>query len=171
MSQNEYQGGVFSESIFKSDSRLVDIRKSFISHWRYGHHPDFGKDTLFHKPQSVYPIHLRKVHVNLGLYTNAYGFSGSEECWNDWASGRFYPNGREKTVPTSDAYLIYAVCESRNAALLEFWFPPAHKKAELNSMVEVAVGLADVFHAKTKFKPMPRDVHPWEPSFLTKKPA
>lgn len=50
MVQNEYLGGVYSEQKFKSDLILKGFKDSFIFHWRYGHHPDFGKDSLFHKP-------------------------------------------------------------------------------------------------------------------------
>jgi DUF971 family protein len=48
--QSEYSGGVYSESKFKTDAVLKGFKDSFIYHWRYGHHADFGKDTLFHKP-------------------------------------------------------------------------------------------------------------------------
>lgn len=111
MVQNEFIGKVYSDNKFKTNDELKSFKDSFIYHWRYGHHPDFGKDTLFHKPPCVYPIHLRKVHVNIGLYTNQYGYSGTEQCWDDWSTGRYGPGGFEKVTPTSDAYLIYAVCK------------------------------------------------------------
>lgn len=87
MVQNEFIGKVYSDNKFKTNDELKSFKDSFIYHWRYGHHPDFGKDTLFHKPPCVYPIHLRKVHVNIGLYTNQYGYSGTEQCWDDWSTG------------------------------------------------------------------------------------
>ncbi|EQB2483865.1 type II toxin-antitoxin system YafO family toxin [Klebsiella pneumoniae] len=170
MVQSEYLGSVYYEKEFKKES-LRCIKDSFIYHWRYGHHPDFGKDSLFHKPPCVYPIHLRKVHVNIGLYTNAYGISGTEECWSDWATGRFNANGYEKKIPTSDSYLIYAVCENRNAGLLDFWFPPAHKNAEFESSVQDMVELADAFYEKISGKPMGRDQEIWHPDYLVKRPA
>lgn len=171
MTQNKFSGSIYSESKFKNECRLKGFKDSFIYHWRYGHHPDFGKDTLFHKPPCVYPIHLRKVHVNIGLYTNSYGISGTAECWNDWSTGRYGPGGHEKQIPTSDAYLIYAVCEKRNAGVLDFWFPPAHKVAEFESSVQFVAELADKFYEKILSKPMARDQNPWHQDFLIKKPA
>jgi hypothetical protein len=171
MALSEYSGSIYSDSIFKTDSRLIPIRESFILHWRNGFHPDFGRDTLFHKPPCVYPIHLRKVHVNLGLYTNNYGFNGTEECWSDWSTGRFGPGGYEKHIPTSDAYLIYAVCESRNAGLLDFWFPPAHEIVKSDASVELVAEMADTFYAKIAAKPMSREIEPWHSDFKIKKPA
>lgn len=171
MGQNKFSGGVYSESKFKADEILKGFKDSFIYHWRFGHHADFGKDTLFHKPPCVYHIHLRKVHVNIGLYTNAHGFSGTEECWDNWSTGRYGPGGYEKQIPTSDAYLIYAVCEKRNVGVLDFWFPPAHKEAEFDSSVQFVVELADKFYESISSKPMSRDQNPWHPDYLVEKPA
>ncbi|WMT16037.1 toxin YafO, type II toxin-antitoxin system family protein [Serratia fonticola] len=170
MTQSEYQGLVFPGE-FSKNPRLVSFKASFIYHWRQGHHQHFGKDTLFHKPPEAYPLHLRKVHVDIGLYTNAYGESGTQACWNDWSTGRINQRGRSKLTPTSDAYLIYAVTEERHAALLDFWFPPAHKQAESLSSMDVVIQMAEKFYELKSLKPMPRDVNPWDQEFRKKKQA
>ena len=171
MVQNEFIGKVYSDNKFKTNDELKSFKDSFIYHWRYGHHLDFGKDTLFHKPPCVYPIHLRKVHVNIGLYTNQYGYSGTEQCWDDWSTGRYGPGSFEIVTPTSDAYLIYAVCKNRNAGVLDFWFPPAHKNAEFESSVQFVAEMADKFYESIKADPMPRDQNPWHTGYIVKNPA
>ncbi|KAB7975780.1 toxin YafO, type II toxin-antitoxin system family protein, partial [Klebsiella pneumoniae] len=75
-------------------------------------------------------------------------------------------SGNKKQIPTSDSYLIYAVCENRNAGVLDFWFPPAHKEAEFEPSVQGMVELADKFYEKISGKPMGRDKEPWHSDFL-----
>jgi hypothetical protein len=85
------------------------------------------------------PYPFKKVHVNIGLYTNSHGFSGTEECWDKWSTGRYGPGGYEKQIPTSDAYLIYAVCENRNVGVLDFWFHQLIKKQSSNHQFSLSL--------------------------------
>ena len=61
--------------------------------------------------------------------------------------------------------------EERNAGVLDFWFPPAHKEAEFESSVQFVVELADKFYERISGKPMDRENNPWHQDYLVKKPA
>ncbi|STG94615.1 Uncharacterised protein [Escherichia coli] len=62
---SEYSGKVIPTGEFKTDDFLISLKDAFKQHWRHGHHPDLGKDTLFERPDEVLGFHLRKVHVNM----------------------------------------------------------------------------------------------------------
>lgn len=167
---SEYSGRIFPTNDFKTNDFLITLKEAFKSHWRNGHHPSLGKDTLFDRPDEALGYHLRKVHVNLGQYAS-YSYSCTEECWDEWLYGPIDERGNFRPKPTSNAYLIYAVNEHRDAAILAYWDPPAHKKAEFESSVQFVAELADKFYEKIFSKPMVRDKNPWHQDFLIEKPA
>ncbi|MCC7687314.1 type II toxin-antitoxin system YafO family toxin [Serratia marcescens] len=167
---NDYNGKIFPTGEFKTDDFLITLKEAFKCHWRNGHHPDLGKDTLFDRPEEVLGFHLRKVHVNLGQYAS-YSYSCTEECWDEWSYGPIDERGHFRQKPTSNAYLIYAVNENRDAALLAYWSPPAHTKANESRWMDSIINFTRTFHDKTLTAPMRRDVDPWEIGFKVKKPA
>lgn len=164
--RNEYQGKVFPGK-FGKDPDLIKFKDAFIQHWRYDHHPQFGKDTTFYRPPEVLQYHLRKVHIDLGFYTNAYGESGTEECWRNWRSGKKdLTSGKRKRTPTSDVYLIYLVTSERHAFLLDFWYPPAHETAEIDAQMQKLISECDRILRLKGFQSMPRDSELWGPDFF-----
>ncbi|MBH2979445.1 type II toxin-antitoxin system YafO family toxin [Serratia marcescens] len=167
---NEYNGRIFPTGEFKTDDFLITLKEAFKCHWRNGHHPDLGKDTLFDRPEEVLGFHLRKVHVNLGQYAS-YSYSCTEECWDEWSFGAIDERGAFRAKPTSNAYLIYAVNENRDAALLAYWDPPAHTKANEPVWMESVLNFTRLFHKKTCIAPMSRDIDPWNIVYKVKKPA
>ncbi len=50
---SEYSGKVIPTGEFKTDDFLISLKDAFKQHWRHGHHPDLGKDTLL-KDQTKY---------------------------------------------------------------------------------------------------------------------
>ncbi|HED1242908.1 TPA: type II toxin-antitoxin system YafO family toxin [Enterobacter bugandensis] len=163
--QNEYQGKVYTGK-FGKVPELVPFKDAFIQHWRYAHHHQFGKDTAFARPPEILAYHLRKVHVDVGLYSDNHGYSGTEQCWNDWKTGKKDPKtGKRKITPTSDAYLIYLVTSERNAVLLDFWYPPAHKTADLDAQMDKLIVECGRIHEIQSSQPMPRDAELWGPEF------
>lgn len=163
---NEYQGKVFPGK-FGKDADLIQFKDAFIQHWRYEHHPQFGKDTAFARPPEVLQYNLRKVHIDLGCYSDSHEYSGTEACWKHWRSGKKdFTTGKRKTTPTSDAYLIYFVTSERHAVLIDFWFPPAHKTAELEAQMDKLLVECERVHREKGFQPMPRDAELWGPEFV-----
>lgn len=167
---SEYSGKVIPTGDFKTDDFLISLKDAFKCHWKDGHHPSLGKDTLFERPDEVLGFHLRKVHVNIGQYAN-YSYSCKERCWLEWSRGLVDDNGDFRPRPTSNAYLIYAVNENRDAALLAYWDPPAHTKANEARWMEYVINFTKLFHEKTQTLPLPRDVYPWHVTYKVKKPA
>lgn len=43
---SEYCGRILPTGEFKSDDFLISLKEAFKCHWRNGHHPSLGKDTL-----------------------------------------------------------------------------------------------------------------------------
>ncbi|OVZ82182.1 type II toxin-antitoxin system YafO family toxin [Yersinia kristensenii] len=170
MNVSEYSGLVYPTAEFKTDSFLISLKESFKSHWRFGHHPDFGKDTLFNRPKEVENHHLRKVHINLKHY-QSYTFTSTKECWSDWSMGKIDERGRERPIPTSDAYLIYSVNDRRDASLLAFWYPPAHTKANEPVWIDSVINFSAHFYQKTQTNPMSRNLDPWSFGFKKSKLA
>ena len=167
---SEYSGRIFPTNDFKTNDFLITLKEAFKSHWRNGHHPSLGKDTLFDRPDEVLGYHLRKVHVNLGQYAS-YSYSCTEECWGEWLYGPIDERGNFRPKPTSNAYLIYAVNEHRDAAILAYWDPPAHTKANESQWMDSIISFTKSFHEKTLTTPMPRDINPWNLEYKIKKPA
>ncbi|END4894365.1 type II toxin-antitoxin system YafO family toxin [Salmonella enterica] len=170
MLSNEYSGKVIPTGLFKTDDFLISLKDAFKCHWREGHHPDLGKDTLFERPDEALGFHLRKVHVNIGQYAN-YSFSCTQQCWNEWSDGLVDHNGSYRAKPTSNSYLIYAVNVHRDAALLAYWDPPAHTKANEAVWMDSVLNFSKLFYEKTNTEPMPRSVYPWNYQYQIKKPA
>jgi hypothetical protein len=167
---SDYTGLVIPTGDFKTDAFLVSLKDSFKYHWRHGHHQDLGKDSLFERPEEVQQYHLRKVHVNIKQYAS-YTHSCTEDCWNEWSFGKIDERGNFRPTPTSNAYLIYAVNDRRDAVLLAYWDPPAHTKANESVWMGSVINFTRLFYEKTGTGPMPRDVNLWCPSFKVKKPA
>ncbi|EMG7853843.1 type II toxin-antitoxin system YafO family toxin [Enterobacter hormaechei] len=167
---SEYSGGVIPTGDFKTDDFLISLKEAFKCHWRNGHHPSLGKDTLFERPDEALGFHLRKVHVDISQYAN-YSYSCTEECWSEWACGPIDERGNYRPKPTSNAYLIYAVNERRDAALLAYWDPPAHTKANEAVWMNSVLNFTKLFHEKTNTAPLARAINPWDYSFSIKKPA
>lgn len=167
---SEYSGGVIPTGDFKTDDFLISLKEAFKCHWRNGHHPSLGKDTLFERPDEALGFHLRKVHVDISQYAN-YSYSCTEECWSEWACGPIDERGNYRPKPTSNAYLIYAVNERRDAALLAYWDPPAHTKANEAVWMNSVLNFTKLFHEKTNTAPLARAINPWNYSFSIKKPA
>ena len=167
---SEYRGGVIPTGDFKTDDFLISLKEAFKCHWRNGHHPSLGKDTLFERPDEALGFHLRKVHVDISQYAN-YSYSCTEECWSEWACGPIDERGNYRPKPTSNAYLIYAVNERRDAALLAYWDPPAHTKANEAVWMNSVLNFTKLFHEKTNTAPLARAINPWDYSFSIKKPA
>ncbi|EOX7201235.1 hypothetical protein ACPVBX_001924 [Escherichia coli] len=167
---SEYSGKVIPTGEFKTDDFLISLKDAFKQHWRHGHHPDLGKDTLFERPDEVLGFHLRKVHVNIGEYAS-YSYSCTEQCWDEWSYGLIDEQGNYRPKPTSNAYLIYAVNEIRDAALLAYWDPPAHTKANAKVWMDSVLNFTKLFHELTNTAPLSRNVYPWDYSYKSKKPA
>ena len=170
MLSSEYSGRVIPTGEFKTDDFLISLKEAFKSHWRKGHHPDLGKDTLFERPDRALFFHLRKVHVNIHQYAN-YSYSCTEKCWDNWALGPIDESGNYRPRPASNAYLIYAVNDRRDAALLAYWDPPAHTKANEVVWMESVLNFTKLFYEKTNSRPLARHIDPWHYSFKNKKPA
>ncbi len=167
---SEYCGRILPTGEFKSDDFLISLKEAFKCHWRNGHHPSLGKDTLFERPDEVLNYHLRKVHVNINQYAN-YNYSCTKKCWDEWSYGLIDEHGRFRPTPVSNSYLIYAVNEHRDAALLAYWDPPAHTKANQPVWMDSVINFTKVFYDKTNTSPFPRESDPWSYSFKIKKPA
>ncbi|HCU4920846.1 TPA: type II toxin-antitoxin system YafO family toxin [Escherichia coli] len=163
---NKFQGLVHP-GIFGKDPELIPIKNAFIDHWRYGHHKDFGKDTLFRDPpKEMLEYHIRHVHVNIGNYTDKFGESGTEQCWKNWASGKKdKTTNKHKKIPTSDVYVIYLVTSERHAFLLDYWDEPAHKTVEIDEQKQKLVVERDRILRLKKLESMPRDASLWDPEF------
>ncbi len=170
MSVSEYSGLIYPTAEFKTDSFLISLKESFKSHWRFGHHPDFGKDSLFTRPEEVQKHHLRKVHINLKHYAT-YSFTATEECWANWSLGKIDERGCLRPRPTSNSYLIYSVNDKRDASLLAFWYPPAHTRANEPVWMDSVINFSKIFYEKTQTNPMPRELDPWHFGFRKSKPA
>lgn len=170
MHLSEYSGRIIPTGDFKTDDFLISLKEAFKSHWRNGHHANLGKDTLFERPDEAQNYHLRKVHVNIEQYAS-YSFSCTAQCWEDWSYGLIDEQGDYRPRPTSNAYLIYAVNEHRDAALLAYWDPPAHTKANESAWMNSVLNFTRLFHEKTKTAPFPRSADPWDYSYKVKKPA
>lgn len=165
---NNFQGLILPGR-FRKDADLDKFVEPFKQHFRCGHHEQFGKDTLFGSPSEILPFHLRKVHVDLGRYSNQYADSGTEACWKDWATGRVdKATGKRKTTPCSDVYLIYLVTSERNAYLVDFWGPPgsAHRKAKEDANMQKLVLECERILSLKGSQSMPRDVDLWGPEFI-----
>lgn len=162
----KYQGSIYPAQAFSTntatDPYLIKLKDAFIQHWRYGHHPDLGRDTLFARPEEILNYHIRKVHIKTPDYSDKHGFNGTKKCWDEWEQGRLNKYGKVNKIPTSDAYLIYAVSDQRHAALLAFWEPPAHTKADIIQNTITVIDQADEFYRKKKFISMDRIEHPWD---------
>ncbi|MBH3164601.1 type II toxin-antitoxin system YafO family toxin [Serratia marcescens] len=167
---SEYTGGVIPTGEFKTDQFLISLKEAFKSHWRDGHHPNLGKDSLFERPDEIRNYHLRKVHVNLKSYAS-YSFTSTEQCWSDWSFGKIDEQGNPRPEPTSNAYLIYTVNDKRDAVLLAYWDPPAHTKANEKAWINSIINFARIYHEKTGSAPMPRDIDLWHHLYKAKKPA
>lgn len=111
-----------------------------------------------------------KVHVNIGEYAS-YSYSCTEQCWDEWSYGLIDEQGNYRPKPTSNAYLIYAVNEIRDAALLAYWDPPAHTKANAKVWMDSVLNFTKLFHERTNTAPLSRNVYPWDYSYKSKKPA
>ncbi|EMX0849506.1 type II toxin-antitoxin system YafO family toxin [Pluralibacter gergoviae] len=165
---NEYQGKVLPGR-FRKDVDLDKFVDPFKEHFRYGHHKQFGKDTLFGEPDEVLEYHLRKVHIDLGNYSDQHAESSTELCWKNWASGKVdKATGKRKQTPASDVYLIYLVTSERNAFLLDFWGPPssAHRKAKEDEQMQKLISECDRILRLKGLQSMPRDAELWGPEFL-----
>lgn len=165
---NKYQGLILPGR-FRKDSVLTNFVDPFIQHFRFGHHKQFGKDTLFWKPPEIRPYHLRKVHVDMGFYRNDKGEGATQACWVNWASGRIdSTTGKRKTTPTSDVYLIYLVTSERDAILVDFWGPPssAHQMLQQSQQMDKLVVECERIMELKKQQPMPRDAELWSTDFL-----
>lgn len=165
---NEYQGLIHTGA-FKKNPDLCKFIEPFKAHYRYGHHPEFGKDTLFGRPPEVWPYHLRKVHVDLKFYTNQFGDSGTEACWKNWATGKLDKTTKKfKVIPTSDVYLIYLVSSERHCFLIDFWGPPssAHREAEEEKQMDKLIQECDRILRLKGLQSMPREAEIWRPEFL-----
>ena len=99
---SEYSGKVIPTGEFKTDDFLISLKDAFKQHWRHGHHPDLGKDTLFERPDEVLGFHLRKVHVNIGEYAS-YSYSCTEQCWDEWSYGLIDEQGNYRPKPITMA--------------------------------------------------------------------
>ncbi|MCD9605010.1 type II toxin-antitoxin system YafO family toxin [Raoultella planticola] len=170
MLSSEYSGKVIPTGDFKSDDFLISLKEAFKCHWRNGHHPSLGKDTLFERPDEVLGFHLRKVHVNIGQYAH-FTYSCTAECWSEWEYGPIDERGNYRAKPASNSYLIYAVNEHRDAVLLAYWDPPAHTKANQSVWMGSVLNFTRLFHEKTKTYPLSRDIDPWSYLYKIKKPA
>lgn len=60
MLSSEYSGKVIPTGDFKSDDFLISLKEAFKCHWRNGHHPSLGKDTLFERPDEVLGFTLER---------------------------------------------------------------------------------------------------------------
>lgn len=160
-----YKGLIYPAKAFATttatDPYLIALKDAFIQHWRYGHHPDLGRDTLFTRPEEIRSYCIRKVHVKTHQYSAKHSFNGTKDCWDAWQFGRFEKNGKPKKIPTSDAYLIYAVSSERHASILTFWDPPAHSKAEEMANIGLIIDSAADFYRKRGYVSMERTEELW----------
>lgn len=165
---NEFQGLILPGR-FRKDAELSKFVDPFKEHFRFGHHKQFGKDTLFGSPDEVLPFHLRKVHVDMGFYSSQFAESSTEACWKNWASGKVdKATGKRKTTPASDVYLIYLVSSERNAFLMDFWGPPssAHRMAKEDAQMQKLIVECERILDIKGLQSMPRDADLWGFEFL-----
>lgn len=135
------------------DTTLSDLKDAFKKYWSSGFHPSFGQDAHFAKPKEILSLSVRKSHVDNGVYRNDKGYTSTEGAWVKWRSGKEY------IKPASDAYLIYAVTDQRNAMLNAFLDEDAHNTVENMAYMDEIIEVTYKFYHQTNSKPMPIDEH------------
>ncbi|MEX9223566.1 hypothetical protein AB7W86_07550 [Providencia rettgeri] len=156
--QITYKGKVYHTQDFADAclncEGLKEYADAFKAFWLTGYHPSIGKDIETRKPREMLiDKHVRHAHVDTGNYApeeNKKHPNATKSSWLIWRT----QIELAKVEPTSDAYLIYAVNDKRDAILISFIEDGAHKKSEEAQYLEYIMEKADFFYEKTS-KRMP----------------
>lgn len=149
-----FKGKVFKHPAYIPVEDKV-YTKEFVEYWKNGFSPLIGKDGILPVPELYSGSAIGRAHVEPEVKTN-HKESATEAAWYAWSIGE------RDDQPTSNSFLVYCVCDERNACLLAYLDGgdvDSHELLKDDSFRKNVRARAEEFYKKTGSKAMPISGH------------